>query len=499
MDSTRNISLVFGFIIVILIWLGGVSLYFMEVVSENTEKIYNHPYAVSNAARDINTNLVSMLRSVKDIVLAEDDEQVRNASRTLDVLEHEILDDFDLIFDRYLGEASDIETAHTAFKEWEAIRDRVVELKLEGKDKEAADVTKNEGAEYVAFLSSEIQIMITFADNKAKDFLKYSRKAKNNALMIIAIFLSVAVLVSLVAAHFGVKRLKEAQKEIKTRLHLIDQNILMARLDTKANILDITNELCRYLGETKSELIGQPGNFFITKGHGTIKPEEILKIASSGKAWEGDIHRLSAAGDSQWIYSSVLPDLDENYIINGYTNIISDITDRKAIEELSITDNMTNLYNRRHYDDVIEREIKIARRQDTYLALAIVDVDYFKKYNDHYGHPEGDTVLIKVAQTLKQALNRPNDYVFRLGGEEFGLLFSDLDAEHAMEFLDNIRSAVENLKIKHDYSDVNEWLTISTGASLYKGSNIPDGHQLYVAADAALYKAKEQRNNVVLT
>ncbi len=189
------------------------------------------------------------------------------------------------------------------------------------------------------------------------------------------------------------------------------------------------------------------------------------------------------------------PELDANYEVCGYTNIITDVTD----QELSITDTLAGLHNRRYFDEVVEKEIGIAKRNKTFLAFSIIDIDYFKNYNDHYGHPAGDTVLVRVAQVLKQSLRRPNDYAFRLGGEEFGIIFSGLNPEQSFEFLEALRKATEDLKIEHCESHVCEFVTISVGAYINPWANTIDSHQLYVKADQALYEAKIKRNHVVVT
>lgn len=204
---------------------------------------------------------------------------------------------------------------------------------------------------------------------------------------------------------------------------------------------------------------------------------------------------MNADGVVQWIHSVVHPELDENYVVCGYTNIINDITD----QELSITDTLTGLHNRRYFDNMIEKEIRVANRNKVSLTFAIIDIDYFKKYNDYYGHPAGDSALIRVAQVFKQSLMRPSDYAFRLGGEEFGIIFSGLNTKQSFEYLETIRGRVENLEIEHCESDVCKFITISLGAYISQGPDSLDSNQLYVKADQALYEAKTKRNHVVVT
>jgi len=193
------------------------------------------------------------------------------------------------------------------------------------------------------------------------------------------------------------------------------------------------------------------------------------------------------------------PELDENYNVCSYSNIIQDISDRKAIEEISITDPLTKLYNRRYFDQTLEKELRLAARNKSSVTLAIIDIDYFKKYNDCYGHPAGDQALVQISQAFSQSLNRPNDYIFRLGGEEFGFIFSDFDREKTLYFLNQIKSQIEKIHIAHSDSKTGEYMTISIGAHISCSDNRLDSSELYIKADEALYQAKLKRNTVVVT
>jgi len=271
----------------------------------------------------------------------------------------------------------------------------------------------------------------------------------------------------------------------------------MAKMDLEGVVEEISNRLCRFLSVTKKNVVGKKSNFFIEPKFCKINVDDIIKMTGTGKPWRGDIKVVTAHGEQYWIESVVHPNFDSKFNLIGYTNIIQDITDKKAVEVLSITDALTKIHNRRHYDDVIEREIKLAQRNDVSLVFAMIDIDFFKEFNDHYGHAAGDRALVKVAAVLKKSMNRPNDYVFRLGGEEFGLLFSDIDIDKAEALLENIRANIEGLRIKHIASDVNEFLTISIGAFV-DTKNTLSSNDIYTNADKLLYKAKDSRNTVVI-
>ncbi|MCG8616607.1 MAG: diguanylate cyclase [Desulfobacterales bacterium] len=499
MDSTKNLSVVFGLIIFLLICMWMFSFYFLNTIAGEVKNLYFHPYAVSNAARNININLVSMHRYMKDVVLAEDEAQLTMATGLVGDHEQQVLENFETIFDRYLGKRTDIQTAYKAFIDWKSIREEVITLKRQGRDRDAAAITKGKGAEHVALLNKETQHLIDFADNKAKAFLNAANDGKQQALFIITTLWTLTLGISITISIYSIRHLRYTQADMRKRIHLIDQNIMMAKLDKNGAVQDISNSLCRYLGVMKKEMQGQTVHFFINDENGDTRPEHILRIASTGKSWEGEICRKTRDGNIQWIHSIVHPDLDDNYNIVGYTNIIDDITDRKAVEELSVTDMLTSLYNRRYFDYVIEKEIRASHRNKTSIAFAVIDIDYFKKYNDQYGHPSGDNVLMHVAQVLKQSLKRSNDYAFRLGGEEFGIIISINDMAQANKFFDALKDRVESLKIEHGGSDVSDYLTISVGAHTSIQGAMMNSNQMYLKADEALYRAKQQRNFVVVT
>ncbi len=171
----------------------------------------------------------------------------------------------------------------------------------------------------------------------------------------------------------------------------------------------------------------------------------------------------------------------------------------EKIEELSVTDSMTSLYNRRYFDLIFDNLLKAQKRTKQTLVFIILDIDFFKQYNDTYGHQAGDEALKSVAKCLNSSLKRDGDLVFRLGGEEFGILCMGLDDSQAFEFANNIRKRVEEEKIEHKNSSVCQHVTISIGLVVIEPELIYNVNDIYRYADQALYKAKENgRNQVAL-
>ena len=132
-------------IVCLLISLGGFSLFYLDKIAQKTELLYKHPYTVSNAVRNIDTNIVAMHRYMKDVALAENAEDIKHAHALVDAHEINVLQNFQIVLNRYLGSKSDIDSAYQAFIGWKVIRDEVIQLKSSGKGKEAAYITKQRG------------------------------------------------------------------------------------------------------------------------------------------------------------------------------------------------------------------------------------------------------------------------------------------------------------------------------------------------------------------
>lgn len=170
------------------------------------------------------------------------------------------------------------------------------------------------------------------------------------------------------------------------------------------------------------------------------------------------------------------------------------------LEQASYTDTLTGIFNRRYFNLVYEREFKRASRAVKPITFIMVDIDYFKPYNDTYGHLQGDVALQNVARVLKTSLSRPGDFAFRLGGEEFGVVLSDTDAASARQMAERLRFNVESLNMEHKGNKNTGIVTISLGAICVTPTMSMGNEALLHTADVNLYAAKERgRNQVVFT
>jgi len=168
----------------------------------------------------------------------------------------------------------------------------------------------------------------------------------------------------------------------------------------------------------------------------------------------------------------------------------------QELTRLSSLDGLTGISNRRQFDETLLREWRRLGRQGRPLSMLLCDVDYFKQFNDGYGHQVGDECLKAVARTLKDTLRRPADLVARYGGEEFAVILPDTEITGALQVAEAMRSAVEGLSITHSYSKGGNVVTISIGvASTTPSRTGSDSSALLKRADDALYQAKQAGRN----
>lgn len=163
----------------------------------------------------------------------------------------------------------------------------------------------------------------------------------------------------------------------------------------------------------------------------------------------------------------------------------------RELQRLTSLDGLTGIANRRHFDETLEKEWRRASRDDMSIALIMIDIDYFKQYNDNYGHIAGDECLKRVATLLKEALHRPADMLARYGGEEFAVILPDTDLEGARTVADNLHQVISAAALEHAFSQVSGQITVSQGIAAANASAIDNLTSLVETADRALYESKQ--------
>jgi len=170
----------------------------------------------------------------------------------------------------------------------------------------------------------------------------------------------------------------------------------------------------------------------------------------------------------------------------------------KKLEELSITDQLTKIYNRRYFDEQFEKELEEKKDTSTLISVMIFDIDYFKKLNDSYGHAKGDEALIKVSKALKNLCKDNNISVYRVGGEEFTILFTNKNEEEILTILDKLEDSIAKLQIKNEGSTVSDYVTISGGLVSLIPTEESTIDSIMRLADERLYEAKKTGRNKII-
>lgn len=280
----------------------------------------------------------------------------------------------------------------------------------------------------------------------------------------------------------------------------VDRYVIASTTDAKGTITNVSQAFCDISGYAKSELIGRNHNIVRHPDIPASLYRELWETIRSGQSWHGQIKNRKKNGDHYWVDVYIDPIFDAQGQISGYAAISQDTTEKKRIERMTITDELTGCYNRRHFNRLFPEEIRRAKRDRHFLALLMVDADNFKKYNDTYGHQAGDEVLQTIARVLHTTFSRASDHVFRLGGEEFAVICQVNAPEHAQLVAQRAIDAMFAEHIEHSGNPPHHRVTLSMGVMVIDPAQEYVYEELYKYADEALYRAKSNgRNRVEIT
>ena len=284
--------------------------------------------------------------------------------------------------------------------------------------------------------------------------------------------------------------LTKAKEEREEQQKMVNKYVPILSTDIKGIIIDVNESYCKATGYSKKELIGST---HIIMRHPDMSHdvfENIWNTINKDQLWSGEIKNLKK-DKTTVIFNVIIEPIFKDNIKIGYRSISEDITDKKRIEELSVTDKLTGLYNRLKLDELMLVKIEAFRRYNVDFSIIILDVDNFKSVNDTYGHDVGDYVLQTIAKTLRSNI-RITDIVGRWGGEEFIIICNNTNLDNSKILAEHIRKIIENTKFDKVGSK-----TISLGLSQFqKDDNVKT---IFKRADDALYEAKTTGKNKVCT
>ncbi len=268
-------------------------------------------------------------------------------------------------------------------------------------------------------------------------------------------------------------------------------------------------------GKTKTEMEGQSLSSFHDEETAERYHRDDLEVMASGDAKLNYEEEWRTAGGTRWVSTSKIPYFDADGRAKRIIGISIDITEKKhadaLIQELihrlehekrqaqenSLTDSLTQIPNRRYFDSTFKKEYFRLKRTKSPISILMIDIDYFKKYNDALGHVAGDACLKAVAACIQQCLLRPGDFAARYGGEEFCILLPDTDLNGADVMARRIVQAIADRNLPHPQSEASDRVSVSIGALTVFPSKLDNPDGLVAIADKALYRAKSKGRNRV--
>jgi diguanylate cyclase (GGDEF)-like protein/PAS domain S-box-containing protein len=308
------------------------------------------------------------------------------------------------------------------------------------------------------------------------------------SLVLLALIIAVTIIL------IGISRKLKSMVIKRTRAleeaqSMTDKYVIISATDLDGNMTYVSKAFCEISGYSKEELIGKKHNIIHSNDTPASLYNDLWQHLHANQSWSGEIKNIDKNGHAYWVLTFIEPIMDENGLSIGYRGIQQNITDKKYAEELSVTDQLTRLYNRGYLDKALHNEVSLFKRYGTPMSVVMIDIDYFKNVNDIYGHLAGDRVLIQIAQILKSNI-RITDTLGRWGGEEFMIICAQSNLNEAVQLAEKLRRSIES----YTFQDIG-LKTASFGVAAIQIDD--DELSLIQRVDIALYKAKDLGRNRV--
>ncbi|TYP79319.1 GGDEF domain-containing protein [Paenibacillus methanolicus] len=292
----------------------------------------------------------------------------------------------------------------------------------------------------------------------------------------------------------------------------IQPDVFRRMIETMRHGVILTDENRRFIyvnaaftaitGYTLDELSGQTPSILRSGQHDESFYRQLWHEVHTKGYWQGEIWNRRKNGELLAEWQNIYALLDENGAVQHYAAIFTDISENKRLESSLkqdvYIDSLTGVYNRRYFNERIEQKMNEFARRNQSIALMMVDIDYFKRYNDRYGHIQGDKCLIQVASALAACL-RKGERLARFGGEEFVLFLPGLDEQGLLAATNRFLNSARQLELPHEDSPILDTVTVSVGAALMTPDQSLSVTALLERADQALYRAKEEGRNRAIT
>lgn len=293
-----------------------------------------------------------------------------------------------------------------------------------------------------------------------------------------------------------------AESEVRYRAIYLQAAEGILLVDTKGDIVECNPQILEMLGYLEEDLLGRNVFTLFHKDDLMLVPSQLDRLLQ-GEAILIE-RRLKSISGIYILCEQSGKRISDDLIILLYR----DITERKlaehaleranqALEKLAHMDGLTQVANRRKFDMTLEEEWRRLCRNNKKIGVILADIDYFKQYNDIYGHQAGDECLVQIATALSSMVHRPGDLVARYGGEEFVVLLPDTNREGCLAIAEKMRQSIENLQISHKGSECSDFITMSFGLAVETVEGGRSAVSLVGKADKALYLSKERGRNQI--
>jgi len=277
---------------------------------------------------------------------------------------------------------------------------------------------------------------------------------------------------------------------------IISEHVIYSTTDLKGIITDVSPAFCARSGYSKKELVGRSHSLLRATDVQDTVYRELWESIENNETWSGELKNIAKNGDAYWIKCIIRPLFDKKGKKSGYIALRENITREKEIEAHALIDEVTQIYNRRKINHDVMVAIERYERYGAPFSLVMLDIDHFKSFNDQYGHPVGDEILVKISSFIL-GKTRHSDIFARWGGDEFALLLPNISKDQATQLCEKLRNAIaeKTCTVLQRRFNITQHLTCSFGVTAMRRDDTIDS--LIGRTDRALYIAKERGRNRV--